>query len=917
VPGSARVAIALAASLALARVASAEAPVSALRLEVADDFSEVRGEVRVTVRNSTEAPLGEIEVWLPFNRLEEPPAELDQRNAHWIYPRAFNPGRTDVERIRCDGVELSPAELRFRDDLAPSLGPGQRVLADLALPRPLAPGESVGVELQFRTEVPRRLNRLGRTRRELVLAGAFYPQVAALGPGGWDLTTPVAVDYSWQVELRAPAGAGVVLNERFEVAPGGGEPLRVSLAPAPYVALVVARRFHRTVARAAGTEIEILSLGARYRPPRREGGPPEGSSISVPGDVIDSTRWDWQGRAIDAATATLQVLRELGIEPPARPVRFVEAPLRFELVSPIPGGVLLSDRLYRLTPIEQFFRFHDLQVARAVGWLALDGATAREPAPDRALALDLLGAAVSDAFAESRYGGRGPGLQRLLGIGAFIPEIDQILYSPLIEFRHLFTRPFRDEDPLREEPWQLASDWPRGAVIHDKLADLLGQDAVQRLLGRYARSAAPLRRLVDEMAGEDMSWFFDQWLGPAPEVAYRLAGVTSERLGRGRFRHRAVIERLGASIREPVEVRFLYADGTHEDLRWDGRGARGEVAAERGARLRSVEIDPRGRLLEAASLTGENPNLDNIEPVRWRLPVLNGLMLYLSAAEGKLYALIDFSLRRQYDARRAIRLRVEYDPRGVRGDLFYSHGLGRLLDLDRASWMIQAGVYALRTIGSFGEGHADATAFGANLFLYRDTRWFRYDPMEGWGMNVAVFGSGWVDDESAWGWSVGAAGRIAGHWTPRVGHTFTGYAGAGVVFGEPLQQQLQSISDRTMLRGFEADETLGRARIYGVVEYRWTALTDLDVNLINAAWWREMFLVVFVGAGTVSRPDSLEGLFSADRIFTEVGAGVRFLVDLAGVQPYVIALDAAVPITPLERPGRVPYGFYVSIQHTM
>ena len=63
--------------------------------------------------------------------------------------------------------------------------------------------------------------------------------------------------------------------------------------------------------------------------------------------------------------------------------------------------------------------------------------------------------------------------------------------------------------------------------------------------------------------------------------------------------------------------------------------------------------------------------------------------------------------------------------------------------------------------------------------------------------------------------------------------------------------------------------------------------------------------------------DLLEGLFGADRIFTEVGAGARFLVDLAGVQPYILAFDAAYPITPLERPDRVPIGFYVSIEHTM
>jgi hypothetical protein len=62
--------------------------------------------------------------------------------------------------------------------------------------------------------------------------------------------------------------------------------------------------------------------------------------------------------------------------------------------------------------------------------------------------------------------------------------------------------------------------------------------------------------------------------------------------------------------------------------------------------------------------------------------------------------------------------------------------------------------------------------------------------------------------------------------------------------------------------------------------------------------------------------DLLEGLFGADRISTEAGAGARVLVDLAGVQPHILAFDAACPITPLHCPGRVPIGFYVSIEHT-
>jgi hypothetical protein len=67
-------------------------------------------------------------------------------------------------------------------------------------------------------------------------------------------------------------------------------------------------------------------------------------------------------------------------------------------------------------------------------------------------------------------------------------------------------------------------------------------------------------------------------------------------------------------------------------------------------------------------------------------------------------------------------------------------------------------------------------------------------------------------------------------------------------------------------------------------------------------------------------------MFSADRLFTEVGGGIRVLLEIAGVVPYVIAVDVAYPLTPTHRERctedgqcspRQPVGVYVSVQHTM
>jgi hypothetical protein len=714
----------------------------------------------------------------------------------------------------------------------------------------------------------------------------------------------------------------MVVNEHFFDVQHPGQVLRFSVAPAPYLALVASPRFRRFRVEAGGLTVELLSMSDRYRSPLPESG--VGNSL-LPADSGDATRWDYQGRLLDTVVRGVSLLEQLGVPlPPGEPVRLIEVPLRLELVSSVPAGILVSDRTYRITPWEAFFRMHDAQVLRALGWLSVASAVKRETRRDQGWIADLLAAATVDAALALGPGDRGPGLRELLRFGAFIPEIDQLLYSPLIQFRHLFLRPFREEDPLREEAWRLANNWPRGAVLHDKLVDLWDQERVQMLLQTYLATEQRLVPLVQSQAGEPMDWFFQQWLGPYPSVNYVVEEQRSEATETG-FRHRVVVAREGAAIREPVEILVRYRGGSDEVFRWDGRGPRGVLEFDRAERIQQVVVDPRHRLVEDAQWADNHPRFDNVQPANWRPPVFNGLMVYWSAAENALYGTVDFSLKRQYDVRNSFRLAVDYAPRGLGAALGYYRGLGRLLDTNRASWVTGANLSVLRSFGTFADQEIPATSFGLSLSLSHDTRWYPYDPMEGWGVAMKAYGSGSVTDEGAWGWTVGTSGRVVGHYTPRVGHSFTGYAGAGAVFGEPLAEQLPSISDRAMLRAFEADETLGRVRLYGALEYRWTVVHDLDVNLAHLAWWRALFVALFVGGGTVSERDGLDGLFTASRLFSEVGVGVRTLLTILGAQPYIIAVDVALPITPRQRmrcvadvcAPRNPLGMYVSIQHTL
>lgn len=57
----------------------------------------------------------------------------------------------------------------------------------------------------------------------------------------------------------------------------------------------------------------------------------------------------------------------------------------------------------------------------------------------------------------------------------------------------------------------------------------------------------------------------------------------------------------------------------------------------------------------------------------------------------------------------------------------------------------------------------------------------------------------------------------------------------------------------------------------------------------------------FAGAGTVSWPKNRRGMFESNRVFTEVGYGLRVHAILAGLRHFVMGVDLAIPITPTTR----------------
>ncbi|MBI2186216.1 MAG: hypothetical protein HYU37_03710 [Acidobacteria bacterium] len=115
---------------------------------------------------------------------------------------------------------------------------------------------------------------------------------------------------------------------------------------------------------------------------------------------------------------------------------------------------------------------------------------------------------------------------------------------------------------------------------------------------------------VNDAAGRDETWFFDQVYRNSTVFDYGIQSFTSTRvrlpstaLGPGKpdatyedgYRTTVVVQRLGEAI-FPVDVVTTFRDGQRMSERWDGRDRRVIYTYERPSEARSVEVDP-GRVL--------------------------------------------------------------------------------------------------------------------------------------------------------------------------------------------------------------------------------------------------------------------------------------------------------------------------------
>ncbi|MBI2956257.1 MAG: HEAT repeat domain-containing protein [Acidobacteria bacterium] len=148
--------------------------------------------------------------------------------------------------------------------------------------------------------------------------------------------------------------------------------------------------------------------------------------------------------------------------------------------------------------------------------------------------------------------------------------------------------------------------YQKGAVVLDMLRYLLGDAAFQKALRHYGKKFAgqvvetrDLRQSIAEATGQELGWFFDQWLDHAghPEFVVQAEWDADARQLRLTVEQKQELKELTPIFRLPVEVEFTTSQGA-QTFRIEVAHAREHFTFPLPERPRRIRFDPGQRLLK-------------------------------------------------------------------------------------------------------------------------------------------------------------------------------------------------------------------------------------------------------------------------------------------------------------------------------
>jgi hypothetical protein len=529
-------------------------------------------------------PVTALHFFLPPNTLQrrdprEPAVFSDSR-----YPKGFTAASLTVHQVTDGGRQALPFALQDDPAVPIERVPDQALLV-ITLPRPYQPGEPLDITIAFTTRLPQAKN-WGYYRGIVALDGLWYPMLVPVRQGAWGHGLQEFVHAHYTLHLTTAADQHVVASVPWtqRTVQAGQQTLVGSAGPLYHLGLSLSRRWHQEADQAHEPPLHVL----------------------VP--------------TADAALAShvLQTLRTV--------LAFYHR--EFALTLSVPFTVVVHERdaswpysvaannllfvsrdLLRVPPLVR--KLMEYQIARGLAsqWWGLQAAynlnTERWIGEGLTTYLAL-------RWLDDTYGS---GRNFLTWKGSWLPNYSYREQSVELDYRRLVVK---NHDQIMTTPLLTTPSrddlrvvyQKKGALVYSMLHDLLGAETFQRFLHRLLETgplltSADVQQGAEAISGQELGWFFDQWVAQKVRLDYAVGNVETTRHtdaeGRTVYVNKVEIRRLGEAVM-PLTVRLLSNDGSVHDTTVQGTAASEVVAWQSPAPLTDVQLDPERRLPDVQRL---------------------------------------------------------------------------------------------------------------------------------------------------------------------------------------------------------------------------------------------------------------------------------------------------------------------------
>ncbi len=479
-----------------------------------------------------------------------------------------------------------------------------------------------------------------------------------------------------------------------------------------------------------------------------------------------------------------------------------------------------------------------------------------------------------------------------------------------------------------------ALTYGKGSKVVAMLKGRVGEENFKKIFTRIFKefrfqnlSVADLLKISEDVSGQELKPFFDQWLYTTKHLDGRIKGVKGGTV---------YLERAGGIVM-PMDVRVEYSDGTHEDKVWDDAEETAHLSFP-NKNITRVILDPDQKLLDIDRTNNSWPRHIHFKAVPlyhglYDIPALlpddgynivvgpevsNGLGLKASFQKPydyEAYAASDYDFNEQIQrTREGVEIKNIYHSQtsiGVEAMQTKDYDTGEddltseKVYIRRELWPAaynlteandHATFYALRNRtpeGSLLSGERirntsylkhDESIVGMAMHIDRSQP--HPDPKQGYAVDTLIENSGhWAGATQTFTRaSIDAQGYVPVDNTSQMAYRLK-YG-----WGSSEDKNLYELGGMDGLRGFDRKTVRGANALLGSAEYRFPVIDGLKLSVADhLLTLHKISGVMFFDAGEAWCDDFSDGKFQKD-----AGAGLRFHITLGSfLEDMIVRVDVA------------------------